>query len=42
MINRVPDYIEDENSILYDVDLPAENGKKQAQFFRKLDIGSGA
>lgn len=42
MINPLPDYIEDEDAVLYDVDIPDEGSEGQAQFFRKLRYRIGS
>ena len=42
MINPLPDYIEDEDSVLYEIDIPAEEIEGQGLFFRKLRYRIGS
>jgi hypothetical protein len=42
MINPLPDYIEDEDSVLYEIDIPDENFQGQGLFFRKLRYRIGS
>ena len=42
MFNPLPDYIEDEDTVLYEIDMPDEGVEGQAQFFRKLRYRIGS
>jgi hypothetical protein len=42
MINPLPSYIEDEDIILYEIDIPEKDNEGQSRFFRKLRYRIGS